>query len=373
MYGSTVGCSLRLTEQTISPQNATSIHGLRGDAWFGSVKAASQMAVRGYQCCFQIKVYSALYPKEFIEDVLKDAPGGVCIALEGKAPNEQNLIALGYRYSRKATLFFVMTPNAGSTFPGFPYEMKYTDDYGNVQVRNVSRPDVLSKYFQSSNVIDIHNQLRQGNLALEEKWSTQNCWFRLATTLIGMCVTDTYLLAKHHRVVDQQASINVFAGKLGYQLVSKARMISGEASQYLPEYDDLTVMLSPSQQYTISTMTESRNLDVAVEIPPETKIISRLIDTQNRIHTLVRYPMSTGTNGKRRTLARKCNICPDCTEIDGTKKRKRDSLYYCYECDVTCYNTKEYDCFRKHVEAMRRVSQRVENARRFSTAQTVLD
>ena len=105
-FGATVGCSLLLTEQTISPENAASTHGLRGDAWFGSVKAASQMAVRGHQCCFQVKGYSALYPKEYIEDALKDAPGGVFIALQGNAPNEQTLVAMGYRYSRKSTLFF---------------------------------------------------------------------------------------------------------------------------------------------------------------------------------------------------------------------------------------------------------------------------
>ncbi len=38
--GATVGCSLRLIEQTIAPEAAALTHGLRGDAWFGSVKAA---------------------------------------------------------------------------------------------------------------------------------------------------------------------------------------------------------------------------------------------------------------------------------------------------------------------------------------------
>jgi len=88
--GATVGCSLRLIEQTIAPEAASLTHGLRGDAWFGSVKAASAMAVRGYQCVYQVKGYSTLYPKDFIEDALKEAPGGVFIALEGKAPNEQS-------------------------------------------------------------------------------------------------------------------------------------------------------------------------------------------------------------------------------------------------------------------------------------------
>lgn len=39
-------------------------------------------------------------------------------------------------------------------------------------------------------LIDEHNKARQSMLALEKVWLTQNCWFRVLTTFIGMAVVD---------------------------------------------------------------------------------------------------------------------------------------------------------------------------------------
>jgi hypothetical protein len=49
-----------------------------------------------------------------------------------------------------------------------PYEMKFTDAYGNIVARYVDRPEVISNFFRSSNAIDTHNQLRQDLLQLEK-------------------------------------------------------------------------------------------------------------------------------------------------------------------------------------------------------------
>ena len=105
---------------------------IKGDSWFGSVKAAAEIAERGMQCCMQVKTSTSLYPKKYIEEALKGNPGGVHIVLRGKHPNGNILVAVGYRYSSKKTLFFIMTDGAGPTTPGRPYEMKFTDEYGNV-------------------------------------------------------------------------------------------------------------------------------------------------------------------------------------------------------------------------------------------------
>jgi hypothetical protein len=78
--------------------------------------------------------------------------------------------------------------NAGSTKPGRPYEMKFNDAFGNVVQRLVERPEILSDFFEKSNSIDKHNQLRQGDLALEKRWLTQDPYFHLHTTIIGMFI-----------------------------------------------------------------------------------------------------------------------------------------------------------------------------------------
>ena len=79
---------------------------------------------------------------------MEGMPGGVHLILEGTHQHtEERLIAVGYRYSTRKTLFFAMSPGAGSTRPDDPYELKYPTEHDNVGVRFVSCPDVISKYF----------------------------------------------------------------------------------------------------------------------------------------------------------------------------------------------------------------------------------
>jgi hypothetical protein len=165
--GATGGCTLRLLLNSI-PDGVTTKHGIRGDSWFGSVKTASEVGLRGHEAVLQIKQYNSLYPKEYIEEALKNAPGGVHMLMEGVTKDEIPLVAIGYRYSRNTTLFFVAIKNAGSAKQGVPYEMKYTDNYGNLCKRYVDRPQIISNFFATSNVIDTHNQLRQDSLKLEK-------------------------------------------------------------------------------------------------------------------------------------------------------------------------------------------------------------
>ena len=117
--GATAGCTLRCMEAcaTAEGQQCT---GIKGDAWFGSVSCAAELSVRGYEGVFQVKTNSGFYPKAFIAEQLKNAPGGVKIALAGKAPNEQQLIAVGYRYSSKRTLFLFQQPRQVLLYPVSP-------------------------------------------------------------------------------------------------------------------------------------------------------------------------------------------------------------------------------------------------------------
>ena len=212
-HGGTTACCLRLLDQFVLPASRECF---KGDAWFGSVKAVVEAGIKGHLAVTQVKTNKALFPKEFIESTLKDMPGGVQIVLEGKHPNGTPLIAMGYRYSKKTTLFFVLHKDAGSTELGVPYEMKYTDDHGNVCVRLIDRPDVISKFFVDSNLIDAHNQVRQCELALEKQWVTNCGYFCVATTLVRINVVDCWKLAQYHKVMRQdEMSIVKFAGLSG--------------------------------------------------------------------------------------------------------------------------------------------------------------
>ena len=76
-----------------------------------------------------------LYPKDFIEESLEDAPGVTHIAIQGTHLDGTELIEVGYRYNSKVILCFVEIKNAGSIREGDPYETKFTGNYGNVHIR----------------------------------------------------------------------------------------------------------------------------------------------------------------------------------------------------------------------------------------------
>jgi len=69
--GATAGCTLRLLLNSIADEEKGLKHGIRGDAWFGSVRAAAEISHRGHEVVFQIKQNHGLYPKAFIEETLK--------------------------------------------------------------------------------------------------------------------------------------------------------------------------------------------------------------------------------------------------------------------------------------------------------------
>ena len=102
---------------------------VRGDSWFSSVRTAPQCAARGIHYVGAVKQAHSGFPKDYLYNKLKDMPGGTQLAMEGvHSESGQKLLAIGYKYSTRKVLFYIATPEAGSTRPGKPYEMKYTDE-----------------------------------------------------------------------------------------------------------------------------------------------------------------------------------------------------------------------------------------------------
>ena len=295
--GATAACTIRAGEGTTQDKEAISV--LMGDAWFGSVKAAVEASKRNMEAVYQIKSNHGLYPKQFVEEALKEAPGGTHIVLEGTHPDGPELVAIGYRYNSKVTLCFVMTKNAGLTRKGKPYEMKFTDSHGNVHVRLVDRPSVISNFFEVSNCVDKHNQARQHELALEKKWDTRDPYFRLVTTLIGINVVDTWKLSLHHLLFSRlqlkhnaelSVTINAFAGILTKQLLRKADNVLK------------SMAASSLQNKTILGTNEE-------EISDLSKSLHQNQDKINKEPCVCFYPCITNKKGKTYKKSRRCIVC----------------------------------------------------------------
>jgi hypothetical protein len=151
----------------------------------------------------------ALSPKEFMAGALEVAPGGVHILLKGKALNDVDMLAIGYRYSTKTTLLFLL-----------PYLL-------------VEYSNIIFKFFHESNVINKRNQSRQFDLALEKTWLTQDPFFHSSTTIVVMIVVNTWKLDDWHKKLnppnsreDTKMSIQKFADALCYQFVTSTSLLA---------------------------------------------------------------------------------------------------------------------------------------------------
>ncbi len=236
-----------------------------GDSWFGSVKTVSHLAKNNKYSIMHIKTAHKRCPKDFLETQMKDMPGGCWIVLEGRDEKENlNLVTVGYKYNKKKVLIFVFNKGAGSTDAGEPYEARFPDKFGNVCIRQVARPVVVSRYFKYNNKVDLHNQARQYDLALEKKWITQDGWFRLYTTIVGMTVVDCWKLFRS--VNKKKQTILEFADELGKDMMDKAQMFENEekgnvtrsGTRFYPsEYDNL-----PVRCLTVSTETDVSSISM---------------------------------------------------------------------------------------------------------------
>ncbi len=73
--GTTAGCSQ-------ADGSLLKIYRHKGDAWFGSITAVSEVALRGFEAVMQVKQNHGLYPKMVIKDNLKESPGGYTLSLK---------------------------------------------------------------------------------------------------------------------------------------------------------------------------------------------------------------------------------------------------------------------------------------------------
>ena len=56
-----------------------------GDSWFGSMKSFANVALAGHHACMLVKTAHSRSPNKFLDETMKDFPGGTWITLEGRA------------------------------------------------------------------------------------------------------------------------------------------------------------------------------------------------------------------------------------------------------------------------------------------------
>jgi hypothetical protein len=279
----------------------------------------------------------------------------VSVVLIGIALNGVQLITVGYRYSVKTTLFFVMMENAGSTKPGDPYMVKYTVLYGNICSREVEHPAVISDFFAESNTINRHNQSQQYDLAIEKAWVTKDCYFQLTCSMIGMHVTDSWKLADYHNIINYMIKANKrpmiiqwYAGILGHQLITISSSCAKSLSIHSNEAEKENIV--PASLVLDSFLLNVSSIsDICADASPTILIlICSLADFQGVMHHQVKLPMQVGKNEKKNTKQWPCKQCKG-------RGIRRVTTFYCYTCGLSasfCCPTDKTtrDCFKNHVD-----------------------
>ena len=286
------------------------------DAGFGSVKMAVALGRRRLHVIACVKTAHARFPKAWLLDTMKDMTSGTAVFLEITIDNVV-LVAIGYRYNRRKTLFFIATRGAGATTSGVPFTTWFHDTYGNRVERYVDRPAVLSRYFLHNNLVDSHNQRRQGELELEERWVVKCGWLRCFTTIFGITVTDTHLAVKHSVHKDhplKDASTRRFIDLLSHQMINntldndegdKSDTGSDAGGSYKTPLSKRGTKRALSSNSSASSASSSTVSGVSDDLPEPGKYD----------HHHIRFP-NLKPNQKHRTM-KPCKVC------------KSKTAYYC--------------------------------------------
>jgi hypothetical protein len=374
----TAACTLRLGKYTSRKfceksdnnqnNNQTVKNTYTGDSWFGSVELCTQYVLRlNNNFIGVIKNSHSLYPKAFLEDTMKEWGGGSHLVLQTQYKGVA-LVAVGYKYNKKKVMCFIFNKGVGHTKNGKPYEARWKDDNNNTRTRDVPRPDVVAKYYEGCNVIDVHNQSRQYNLRLEKHWVTEDGFFRLMTTIIGITITDAWKGYNHHLHDNHRhkgMELMEFTRLLTKDILDNkypTTPISQSAYSIMdtpPPPSDIVLIENnmnntPKETADWDTVTKISSLSFASNIDLCTPCDIHILTVNNDFTSHVKSIGDEKTVGKRRRRG-KCIVCGRntsfyCQTCVPTAKRLRS---WC--CSDAAQRGEEKTCLLEHVQEMKKL------------------
>jgi hypothetical protein len=214
--GATAACTLRIAE-------SASINGrcLVGDSWFASVRTAVALMKVGVFFIGNVKTAHGKFPKQTLKEEGKGLPRGDTVVYTATVDGV-SLNAVGWKCGKVKTVQTFITTCGTSTTANTMAHCDSQDVYGNLLTEHFKRPVIAELYASAAGSIDWHNRSRQGELALEKRWVTQKWTLRVMTTVIAICVTDAFLLAREFIHEFEDVSVVHFAKCFSKRAVEKA-------------------------------------------------------------------------------------------------------------------------------------------------------
>jgi hypothetical protein len=200
-FGSSTAITLRLVQNWFHTNRI-----VIGDSAFASLKTLNALHnnVGGLFFMGMVKTAHTGYPlhylKEWDETIDKRANRGAHKILQTTISNNSNdnhnIYALGWADKKLKTII----SNVGTTLPATPIQRIRSKNVNGITehfIKEIQCPMMINQFFSCFSAIDIHDHFRQGTLALHEHWKTMKWWHRVFSTILGIIVTDSYLLYKY--------------------------------------------------------------------------------------------------------------------------------------------------------------------------------
>ena len=114
------------------------------------------------------------------------------------------VIATGNQHQRSkkpGVKVFIATAHSGAQVDPWVKKRTLLQADGQIVKRTmeVPQPDAVQRYYHAANVIDVHNQYRQGLLALERVWATKSWKTSLFQTYVGIMHVNAFMAYKYEQ------------------------------------------------------------------------------------------------------------------------------------------------------------------------------
>ena len=202
---------------------------LHGDSWFASLNTLQKLRAMGINFVGLIKTAHSGIPVKWLRCSFTAASlrgdtktvhlGDGLDRIYAHAWNEPGWKA--GKPPKKAQKVWIANCYSAATVGPWVKQRTYLGAGGVVQHGQIAVPQTLliREYFRAANRIDIHNQYRQGLLAIERTWKTKSWELRLFQTVMGMTLVNGYLAFRH--ITDREMTLLEFTNSVALAMCAK--------------------------------------------------------------------------------------------------------------------------------------------------------
>ena len=158
-------------------------HIVYGDSYFTSIQTVKALLEHGTYYLGMLKTASAGFPKKYLQSLAWDEGvlrGDTRTVQHEAGINGAQKIIYGHAWNEPGSEGFPKKILCVPVDPHVKQRWMINEDTGSSEriTRTVPRTSAIKEYFQVACVVDVHNHLRQGSLAMEDAICTHDWWFR---------------------------------------------------------------------------------------------------------------------------------------------------------------------------------------------------